>query len=521
MADKPKIFISFRAEDRKIAEKLQETLILASAQALEIELFTELQGGTEWRKWVEEHLQKAEVFIFIYTDERAGWRWCLYEIGVFRGIHKNARKILCIKDPDIESIPGPLSETIWYDGDVSGCKKLITELVYEEGIFNKQINPDFHTNRAIQRIFKDYTKQLAAKFNPLTETIYLAPRLSINLSQVFSDPEEDGADREIVYVGNGNRVELFKIEDAVLFGNKALEVLELEGASSKWQHLFDKYQQTNEASWLNEIKELVESNRERANADIEQPGRGNAENDVVPFNGLRPLSTFTTPSGKQFTPVISRFEYFRRRRDENNQIMPEGDILRKVFLTFVETNMATNNFHDLRAMFQDADISIYTPACIYEFKWKKMSGGGCYLPEDLIGKVKVSQFNQKFVDMFDFFQGNEPPGYRAGGVEVTAEFIMEQIEKLTHPEHYKLLVDEQARLTKRIIFEFNDDESEVPIQFDGRHRKVIFRNQTYMPEMIAKEVIGDKSKPHTMLMLVSYAKDFLPLPALKEINAAK
>ena len=140
--DPVKIFLSHNSKYIELATSLKNSLhaleIKPSTQ-LDIKISEEMDGGANWRQWIEDNVRSADIFLLIFPHASMDMSWCNYELGRF---YDGKRKIICVKNTDITDPPPPFQSYQAYDGDEFGILKFINEL-FVKGTFtdNKPLNP--------------------------------------------------------------------------------------------------------------------------------------------------------------------------------------------------------------------------------------------------------------------------------------------------------------------------------------------------------------------------------------------
>ena len=164
--DPVKIFLSHNSKYIELATSLKNSLhaleIKPSAQ-LDIKISEEMDGGANWRQWIEDNVRSADIFLLIFPHASMDMSWCNYELGRF---YDGKRKIICIKNTDITDPPPPFQSYQAYDGDEFGILKFINEL-FVKGTFtdNKPLNPKIgQPAEEIYGVAQGVARQLAQKF---------------------------------------------------------------------------------------------------------------------------------------------------------------------------------------------------------------------------------------------------------------------------------------------------------------------------------------------------------------------
>ena len=164
--DPVKIFLSHNSKYIDLAASLKNSLhaleIKPSTQ-LDIKISEEMDGGANWRQWIEDNVRSADIFLLIFPHASMDMSWCNYELGRF---YDGKRKIICIKNTDIPDPPPPFQSYQAYDGDEAGIRKFINEL-FVRGTFtdNKPLNPKIGLPaEEIYGVAQGVARQLAKKF---------------------------------------------------------------------------------------------------------------------------------------------------------------------------------------------------------------------------------------------------------------------------------------------------------------------------------------------------------------------
>lgn len=136
-----KIFVSHSTRYSDIAKSLKLSLqALESQLLLDIKISEEMAGSTDWRRWIEDNVRSADVFLLLYPHVGMDMGWCNYELGRF---YDDKRQVVCIKNIDIPKPPPAFQPYQAYDANQAGLLKFFTEL-FVSGTFSdgKPLNPD-------------------------------------------------------------------------------------------------------------------------------------------------------------------------------------------------------------------------------------------------------------------------------------------------------------------------------------------------------------------------------------------
>jgi hypothetical protein len=122
-----KIFVSHGTRYCEIAKSLKLSLQALEPKPLllDIKISEEMAGAIEWRKWIDENVRTADVFLLLYPHASMDMGWCNYELGRF---YEDKRFVACIKNIDIPKPPPAFQPYQAYNADESGFLKFINEL---------------------------------------------------------------------------------------------------------------------------------------------------------------------------------------------------------------------------------------------------------------------------------------------------------------------------------------------------------------------------------------------------------
>lgn len=470
------VFISHREEDREIARVLQYTLGILSKFKLDrkknIYLCEDIPGGTKWRNWIEKKIAESNILIFLYTEENADWRWCLYEIGLFIGSHgkDKAAHMITLKNPNVEKLLPPVDQYQHYNADGPGITDFLKDLCFD-GKFtqNEVFNDEFNTT--MPEFKENFAKIVNAFLLPRQETEYCTKRIWFD----FSTRDEKQDLRE-------------SIENAVLGGDDAaLQILAAQQGAS-FKALYEQFSSQDQNKWLDEIRDAWN--------EIKQNRR---------VQGL--LTRFVTRDQMYYRPVISQIDKHRLMIENSESVIPKR--LVAILVPCVEGPAESL---DAPGAFESAlffkNWSTYLPFSIVHIRWRKKSGM-VYAKEDLIGEPIVCAMNQAFSELFDFAA---PSSLDTDGPNAwTSQRLFDQIRDYVLPEHMTQLERDQTEVSRRIIFEERPGHAKVPLQFNEQHPNTIYRNGIYLPCLIAKRIVGKQTSEHETYLLIVYVKDFYPI----------
>ena len=206
-----KIFVSHSTKYRELAKSLKLSLhALEEKPLLDIKISEEMAGSTDWRKWIEENVRTADVFLLLYPHASMEMGWCNYELGRF---YDDKRHIVCIKNTDILEPPPAFQPYQAYDADESGFAKFIEEL-FVSGTFTdgKPLNPDVKkiTSKFYQRAINVET-ELAKQFAEARVREHFYERRLV-ISVRYNDAGQFDAEKSIVQ-GNAEGLNLLGLDE--------------------------------------------------------------------------------------------------------------------------------------------------------------------------------------------------------------------------------------------------------------------------------------------------------------------
>ena len=479
MPERKNIFISFRFEDKKLASFLKDTLVELSNHNLDVHICTEIQGSSDWRDWIEDKLKETDALIFLYTSGTEKFRWCFYEIGLYRGMHVNKQpRVLSIKDPNIKEWPSTIGNLQGYNATEDSITKFFEELITLNDMFGSAVYPLMHRDHADK--LPKLTQELADHFIPLVRTEYLTPRLSIVAADIGVE--------ESAYRGSHREISVYETDKMKLWGDEALKLLNLVETGSTWGDLVADLSDDQEKTWIREIESKIKEIRE--NPSIRPP--------------LTALSPFSADK-KKWIPIISSYDLFQSKKFHEDK-----DVLKNLHVYLVPEKFEGVDFQDLRSLFDDPDkVRVYGPASIVQARWRGMTGRNSYEEQDLIDDLVICRCNESFSRLFNFQVGRN--GYAFNNELLTSTFLIEQLDELVDNEHLIQLVEDQKEQVNRIIFRLQYGVARVPIQLNDEHPIEEFRGKAFLPTLCAAQTIGNRRKAHKSFYLISYVEDFFAL----------
>ncbi|RZF27130.1 TIR domain-containing protein [Paraburkholderia sp. UYCP14C] len=128
-----KIFLSHTSEFVNIARSLKWSILaLASPDSVEVKLSEEMQGGANWRVWIEQNTRETDAFVFLYPRADIDNGWPAYELARFT---ENCEKpVIWIRNLELQKLPGMFEQYQSYPATEEGILKFFSE-VFAKGLF--------------------------------------------------------------------------------------------------------------------------------------------------------------------------------------------------------------------------------------------------------------------------------------------------------------------------------------------------------------------------------------------------
>ena len=491
------IFLSYRSEDQAVAEAIKRGIQDLAQGKVEIHLAAQMLGGAEWRKWIESSITKSSGLLFLYTDKHADWKWCMYEIGMFRGIQgirasgvppnaegERLTGIACIMDADIpeDELPPQLRDLQVYRATEAGILKLFEELLYRGAFTDKKplrdIPPDRAERQRLDQQMNNIVEQTVRSFRH--RTTFFCYRLEFSLCN-RSDVEP----------------ELLPSDEWTVSGTReALDILGMRGQTERWSRLYQrlKAEGTDSVAWLDDLRREIREIESRQDDTIDNPV-------------LRP---FQSNAGRVHIPVVSRTETFRKRHP-GPSVSPGEDGLRvipsKVFVILVPVDERLMGFRNLGDFFARETCTVYPPTSVVRVRWRRKSSADKYAPDDMDGVPVISAGNPKFRQLFNHTGSVPDPN---GPFAWTVRALLARVKDFVDDEVMQRLEDDQKRVTENILLLEGDDRASAPLQIlsrpkaGGEQVHPNFAGRSFLPHLLAKQRVGNVAGPHEQYLLVSY-----------------
>jgi len=212
----PKIFVSHSTEYKELAKSLKlslQALEAGKTDLLDIKISEEMAGATNWRKWIDENVRTADVFLLLYPHASMEMGWCNYELGRF---YEEKRHVVCIKNTDIPKPPPAFEPYQAYDANESGFAKFIEEL-FVAGTFTDGRPLNSEIGNVTSEFYKratDVKTQLAKQFAEarVREHFY---EMRLVISVGYDDAGRFDADKSTVK-GNAEGLNLLGLEELAM-----------------------------------------------------------------------------------------------------------------------------------------------------------------------------------------------------------------------------------------------------------------------------------------------------------------
>lgn len=476
--DRPhQVFVSHRMEDREIAMAIKDGLEgVAGNEKLSIHVCTKNQGVQDWKKEIEDAIKASRTMVFLYTvEQEEAWRWCMYEIGLFKGLMLNddTRRLICIKNPYLKELPSPIRGGIEpYTADPKGegiemfCEDLLFTTKYTDHELSS--DPSAHDIRkkdnAVGRIAKNFERSRL-------EIEYYGRRLTIKLTD------------------DQNRV-VASVEEAIINGTEdTMPVLFGKENGVKWKELYRKLKGTKQTRWLDQLKKNIDAIQSK-----------NAfEKD------LTPVSINRNGENVSYIPIISTVVKNRISEKEDKKGGIKWFEVTRLNVIFIKQTISRENLlKAIPTLIPFCKVKMYLDADDENF--------GKRLQVDDEGNMRepmVEEMNKMCLELFDLRE-NE---FESSKSKWTTSVLINRLDKfgLVDPENLEKLYKDQQRVITEIVFQGRSgSEAHVPIAFNGNHSNIAFRNQCFLPCLTNIQTEGNISGKHEATLLVAYVKDFWP-----------
>ena len=300
------IFVSHGTKYADIANSLKRSLLsVRSSRPLSVKLSEDMPAGREWRKWIDDNVRAADVFVLLYPHTSMDMGWCNYELGRF---YQRDDNVVCIRNTNIPKPPPVFEPYQSIEGDLDGLTKFMKDL-FVTGALTKGdvLNADVAkvSGEDGARV-ADIARELAEKFAAARVDEQLYERRLV-MSVKYASPGKLDPENSIIE-GNDDGMNLLGFN--YMPGMRWSDVRNVLVTSAEWP------------------------------LELEQAIAAMASGQLPP-----PLSPFRSPSGI-FIPVIVRAEIVDRE-------------LRQVFVIFVPADSER-----LGALFEGSSLPRSMPATL-------------------------------------------------------------------------------------------------------------------------------------------------------------
>jgi len=300
------IFVSHGTKYADIANSLKRSLQrVQSSRQVSVKLSEDMPAGREWRKWIDDNVRAADVFVLLYPHPSMDMSWCNYELGRF---YQRDDNVVCIRNVDIPNPPRVFEPYQSIEADQEGLMKFMKDLFVTGALTKGEV-----LNENVGKVSSDdgalaneIALELADKFAAARVDEQLYERRLV-ISVKYASPGKMDAENSIIE-GNENGVNLLGFHH--MPGMRWSDVRNVLVTSAEWP------------------------------MELEQAMATIASGQLPP-----PLSPFRSPSGI-FIPVIVRAEIVDRE-------------LRQVFVIFVPADSER-----LGALFEGSSLPMGMPATV-------------------------------------------------------------------------------------------------------------------------------------------------------------
>lgn len=471
------LFVSHRMEDREIAIAIQDGLQnVAGKEEIRVHVCTKNQGAQNWKKEIEDAIKASKTMVFLYTvEQEEPWRWCMYEIGLFKGLMLEdvERNLICIKNFDLQKLPSPIrdaTEPYIADAKGDGVRAFCEDLLFKEKFTSHRLADDSSSD--VREKVKTAVKIINKNFErSRLETEYYGRRITIKLTDA------------------NNRV-LAKVEDAIIEGTEdTMPALFSKEDGITWEELETELTKTDQTRWLMQLRQNIEKIQLKQDFD----------KDLTPIRISRNGLTFS------YIPIMSSVVKNRiTARQDGRTGRTQWYEVTELNVIFIKQTIDRENL--LKAV----------PSLIPFCKIKMFLDFDPEKNEKMIqlndqGQQRwplAVEMNKICLQLFDISEND----FISSKERWTTQVLIDRLENLglVDVENIKKLENDQRRVIQEIVFQGRSrSEAYVPIAFNERHLPG-FRNQCFLPCITNIQTEGDTSGKHEATLLVAYVKHFWP-----------
>lgn len=156
----------------------------------------------------------------------------------------------------------------------------------------------------------------------------------------------------------------------------------------------------------------------------------------------------------------------------------------------------------------------FYPYNVVRIGWRKIGENNRYDANDMIGQPVIYAANDRFFQMFNIATDAETFDPEAETLTLLSLANKLKADESVYPENLSAWTKDQERLANQIIFKNGFARAKTPLQFNETHANQEFQNRAYFPSLVAKRIVGDKRRPHTVYLLVV----FIELPEVRDVS---
>jgi len=240
------IFLSHKSHDELLAKKLNEILCRYCSALLQVYRMEEISTGTQWMTWIRTKLAKSNMLMLLFTDPTADWDWCLYEAGLFTGMHEDAvlkgcdeeicQRVVCVHNQaDEKTLPPQLHALQKLDaGKFDKVMQFLKELYVDKKLAP---NVQAENNRRLLELTQEFVNAWSENKVIRTESYGKQVQIEIPNASLMLD---DGSKIPLQANVTGDGLELFGLR-----------------GRHPWRDLEEKAVASDDQKWISELAESM------------------------------------------------------------------------------------------------------------------------------------------------------------------------------------------------------------------------------------------------------------------------
>lgn len=182
------IFLSHHHTEASLAQEIREFLEGISREIKVKTYVKKEEPEADFRKWINESVKPASMFIFLYTDDSRELSWAAHELGLFIGTHSGEIEegknhnlpIVCIKSHDIVQMPITMSHIAPISATEEELRGLLQDLLVSGKYSNKiRLAKDALSPEKVLKEISEEAKKLSGMFRSQVHTQFFADRMII------------------------------------------------------------------------------------------------------------------------------------------------------------------------------------------------------------------------------------------------------------------------------------------------------------------------------------------------------